>query len=177
MNQKPSTFVSGIEIKLSGYVPGAIGKITELHATYYKQHWDFDLFFESKVAIELSEFLNRFNPVHDGFWLAMMDEKIVGGVAIDGNQAKTSGARLRWFIVAPEYQGRGVGQRLLSEAIIFCKKARIYRIYLYSFAGLDQARHLYEKFGFVLCEEKEDNTWGKTITEQTFELPLWSPTG
>ena len=107
----------------------------------------------------------------------MMDEKIVGGVAIDGNEAKTSGARLRWFIVDPEYQGRGFGQKLLSEAIIFCRKARIYRIYLYSFAGLDQARHLYEKFGFVLCEEKEDNTWGKTITEQTFELPLWSPTG
>ncbi len=63
MNQKPSTFVSGIEIKLSGYVPGAIGRITELHATYYKQHWDFDLFFESKVATELSEFLE---PIQSG---------------------------------------------------------------------------------------------------------------
>ena len=131
------------EVRLCGYVPGAIGRITELHATYYKRHWDFDLFFESKVATELSEFLNRFNPVCDGFWLAMMEEKIVGAVAIDGNEAKTSGARLRWFIVAPEHLGRGVGQRLLSEAIIFCRKARIYRIYLYSFAGLDQARHLY----------------------------------
>ena len=172
MNQKHSPSVSGIEIRPSGYVPGAIGRITELHATYYKRYWGFGLFFESKVATELSEFLNRFNPVHDGFWLAMMDEKIVGAVAIDGNEAKTSGARLRWFIVDPEYQGRGVGKRLLSEAIIFCKKTRIYRIYLYSFAGLDPARHLYEKFGFVLCEEKEDNTWGKTITEQTFELFL-----
>jgi GNAT superfamily N-acetyltransferase len=172
MNQKPSTFVSGIEIKLSGYVPGAIGRITELHATYYKMHSDFDLFFESKVATELSEFLNRFTPVHDGFWLAMMNDKIVGAVAIDGSGAKTSGARLRWFIVDPKYQGRGVGKKLLSEAIIFCKKARICRIYLYSFAGLDPARHLYEKFGFVLCEEKEDNTWGRTVTEQTFELFL-----
>jgi GNAT superfamily N-acetyltransferase len=160
------------DLRLLGYVPGAIGRITELHAAYYKKHWNFDLFFESKVATELSEFLNRCNPLHDGFWLAMMDDKIVGAVAVDGNEAETSGARLRWFIVDPEYQGSGFGQRLLSEAISFCKKANIHRIYLYSFAGLDPARHLYEKFGFVLREEKEDKTWGRTLTEQIFELFL-----
>jgi GNAT superfamily N-acetyltransferase len=172
MNQKPSLSASEIEISPSGYVPGAIGKMTELHATYYKHHWDFDLFFESKVATELSEFLNRFNPVHDGFWLAMTGEKIVGGVAIDGNEAKTSGARLRWFIVDPEYQGRGIGQRLLKEAIAFCRRANAHCIYLHSFAGLDAARHVYEKFGFVLREEKQDKTWGRVVTEQTFELLL-----
>jgi GNAT superfamily N-acetyltransferase len=172
MSEKPSTFVSGIEIRPSGYVPGAIGRITELHATYYKQHWDFGLFFESKVATELSEFLNRLNPVHDGFCLARIAEKIVGGVAIDGSEAQTSGARLRWFIVEPEYQGRGVGQRLLEEAIAFCRKATIRRVYLHSFAGLDAARHVYEKFGFVLREEKQDRTWGRVVTEQTFELIL-----
>ena len=172
MTQKPSTFVSGIEIRPSGYVPGAIGRITELHATYYKQHWDFDLFFESKVARELSEFLNRFNSVHDGFWLATIGEKIVGAVASDGSEAKTSGARLRWFIVDPEYQGRGVGQKLLNEAVTFCRRTNTRRVYLHSFAGLDVARHVYEKFGFVLCEEKQDKTWGKLVTEQTFELLL-----
>jgi len=172
MNQKPSSSVSGIGIRLSGYLPGAIGKITELHASYYKRHWDFGLFFESKVATELSGFLGRFDPAHDGFWLAMMDEKIVGGVAIDGNEAKRSGARLRWFIVAPEYQGKGAGQRLLQEAIAFCRREHLHRIYLHSFAGLDVARHVYEKFGFVLCEEKQDKTWGKLVMEQTFELLL-----
>lgn len=170
MKRPPSG--SGVEIKLSSYVPGAIGRITELHATYYKRHWDFDLFFESKVATELSEFLNRFNPVCDGFWLAMVHDKIVGSVAIDGSANKIRGARLRWFIVDPDYQGQGIGQRLLGEAIAFCRKANMLRIYLHSFAGLDAARHLYEKFGFVLCEEKEDTTWGKTVREQTFELFL-----
>jgi GNAT superfamily N-acetyltransferase len=172
MSQNPSPSVSEIELMIIGYVPGAIGRITELHANYYKRHWDFGLFFESKVATELSEFLNRFHPGHDGFWLAMVDDKIVGAVAIDGKEVKTSGARLRWFIVASDYQGRGVGQRLLGEAIAFCRKTNIRRVYLHSFAGLDAARHLYERFGFVLREEKQDNTWGKTVTEQTFELIL-----
>ena len=172
MNQTLSPSVSGIEIRPGGYVPGAIGRITELHASYYKRHWDFGFFFESKVATELSGFLGRFDPAHDGFWLAMMNDKIVGAVAIDGNEAQTSGARLRWFIVAPEYQGSGVGQRLLEEAVFFCRRANIRRLYLHSFAGLDAARHVYEKFGFVLREEKQDKTWGKLVTEQTFELLL-----
>jgi len=30
------------------------------------------------------------------------------------------------------------------------------RLYLSTFAGLDPARHLYEKFGFVLGEEQFD---------------------
>lgn len=155
-----------------GYVPGAIGRITELHATYYSKHWRFGLYFESKVATELSEFMSRFDEARDGFWVAKVGDEIVGSVAIDGSEAKTRAARLRWFIVAPEHQGSGMGHLLLREAVDFCKKASFRRIYLFSFAGLDAARHLYEKFGFILCEELEDNTWGKTVTEQTFELVL-----
>ena len=29
------------EIKIQGYYPGVVGKITELHAVYYHEHWDF----------------------------------------------------------------------------------------------------------------------------------------
>jgi GNAT superfamily N-acetyltransferase len=157
---------------VSGYVPGAIGRLTELHGTYYSRRWGFGLYFESKVATEMSEFLARFDCTHDGFWVLSVSDKIVGGVAIDGLESATRGARLRWFIVDPDYQGQGLGNALLKEAIDFCRKIRFRRVYLHSFAGLDPARHLYEKFGFVLCDEREDNTWGKRVTEQTFELIL-----
>ncbi len=160
------------DIKLSGYIPGAIGRIAELHGTYYHEHWGFDLFFESKVAIELSEFLRRFNETPDGFWVASAGEKIVGAVAIDGINHNSKGAHLRWFIVAPENQGQGIGGRLLKEAVEFCKKKKFSRVYLWTFAGLDPARHLYEKFGFKLCEKLEGNQWGRTVTEQRFKLAL-----
>ena len=156
-------------VRLCGYVPGAIGRVVELHATYYHKHWGFGLFFESKVASELSEFLNRFNDQHDGFWVALRNEKIVGSIAIDGIEAPTHGAHLRWFIVAPECRGDGVGNTLLQAAIGFCKKARFRRIYLWTFAGLDPARHLYEKNGFRMCRELEGDQWGVTVTEQMFE--------
>lgn len=160
------------DIVLSGYVPGAIGRVTELHATYYHQHWGLGLFFEAKVSSELAAFLNRFNPAHDGFWVSMVDERIVGSITIDGSEAAGKGARLRWFIVAPEYHGHGIGKRLMDEAMDFCRRARFQRIYLTTFAGLDAARYLYEKAGFTLTEEHEDATWGKTVLEQKFELAL-----
>ena len=65
-------------VKISGYIPGAIGRITELHAIYYNKHWNFGLFFESKVATEMSEFLNRFNEAQDGFWVATVGEPLIG---------------------------------------------------------------------------------------------------
>jgi len=161
-----------IDATLSGYIPGAIGRIAELHGTYYHRHWGFDLFFESKVAIELSEFLRRFVETRDGFWVARIEEKIVGSIAVDGIYHNSQGAHLRWFIIAPECQGHGIGSKLLNEAIGFCRKKRYSRIYLWTFTGLDPARHLYEKFGFRLSEEREGEQWGKAVIEQKFELVL-----
>ncbi len=43
------------------------------------------------------------------------------------------------------------------------------QVYLSTFAGLDSARHLYEKCGFKLLEENEGNTWGVRVREQVFE--------
>jgi len=160
------------DVRLSGYIPGAIGRIAELHGRYYHKHWGFHLFFESKVAIELSEFLRRFNEEHDGFWVASVGETIVGSVAIDGANHDSQGVHLRWFIVAPESQGYGVGKMLLEEAVEFCRKKKFGRVYLWTFAGLDPARHLYEECGFKLCEEREGNQWGRIVTEQRFELIL-----
>jgi GNAT superfamily N-acetyltransferase len=160
------------DVELSGYIPGAIGRIAELHGTYYYKHWGFHLFFESKVAMELSEFLRRFNEAHDGFWVARIEEKIVGSIAIDGANHNSQRAHLRWFIVAPENQGQGIGRILLEEAVEFSRKKKFSQVYLWTFAGLDPARYLYEKFGFKLSEQHEGNQWGRAVTEQKFELNL-----
>jgi len=165
--------MNGIQL-LAGYIPGAIGRVAELHGTYYSRSWDFGLFFEAKVATELSEFLSRLDKTRDGFWVAEDNGKIAGSVSIDGIEGKTKGARLRWFIVDPSMHGRGTGRMLMREAVEFCKTANHSKIYLTTFAGLDSAKHLYESFGFILCEEWEDAHWGKPVTAQRFELNLIS---
>jgi GNAT superfamily N-acetyltransferase len=155
-----------------GYRPGAIGRITELHGSYYHEHWGFDLFFESKIAVELSEFLNRYRQDRDGLWLAVTDGTINGSIVVDGIAADQEGAHLRWFIVSTDSQGRGTGKRLMNEALGFCRRAGYRRAYLWTFAGLEAARHLYDKLGFTLTRESEGRRWGRTVTEQRFELTM-----
>jgi GNAT superfamily N-acetyltransferase len=160
------------EAILTGYIPGAIGRIAELHATYYQRNWGFGLFFEAKVGTELSEFLSRFDETRDGFWTVYLNDRVEGGIAIDGIKATTDGAHLRWFILSPEAQSRGIGNRLMQEATSFCKKKNYRRVYLWTFEGLHAARHLYEKFGFKLVQQFEGTQWGAKVTEQKFELTL-----
>ncbi len=157
---------------IRGYLPGSIGRIVELHGTYYYKAWGFGLFFEAKVAKDLSEFLTRFNELQDGLWTVYKNNRVEGSIAIDGIKATTDGAHLRWFILAPELRGLGFGHRLLEEAISFCKKKGYPSIYLWTFEGLRPARHLYEKFGFKLVWQGEGNRWGTKVTEQRFELYL-----
>ena len=160
------------DLKISGYIPGAIGRIAEMHATYYSEHWGFGMYFESKVAIELSEFLRRFDEQNDGFWAANTRGNVVGSITIDGIHRYSEGAHLRWFIMAPETRGRGVGNILLENAIDFCRKKQFEKVYLWTFKGLDAAGHLYGKWGFELREQFEGEQWGTAVTEQRYELIL-----
>ena len=160
------------EITIAGYVPGAIGRVAEMHATYYSQAWDFGVYFEAKVATELSEFLRRFDPARDGFWTANRSGRVEGSIAIDGACAKTEGAHLRWFILSDALRGLGVGNRLMQQAVGFCRELEYSRVFLWTFQGLDPARHLYEKFGFRLVQEIEGEQWGKRVLEQRYVLDL-----
>jgi GNAT superfamily N-acetyltransferase len=160
------------ELKLTGYFPGVVGKITELHATYYYENWGFDISFETQVGRELSEFLMDFAEKRDGFWVATIAGDFAGAIAIDGSQAGKEGARLRWFIVTPRFQGDGIGKRLLRESVKFCKEAGYKRVYLWTFKGLETARFLYECEGFRLCKAHEGRQWGQDIIEQMYELNL-----
>jgi GNAT superfamily N-acetyltransferase len=160
------------DIKIRGYVPGAIGRMAELHALYYHANWHFGLFFEAKVASELSAFLSRFEKRRDGFWTVCRDETVEGGLAIDGSEAASGGAHLRWFILSNKLRGRGFGHTLMTAAVNWCKACQYPRIYLWTFEGLLAARHLYEKYGFVLAEEHIGEQWGTRVKEQKFVLRL-----
>jgi ribosomal protein S18 acetylase RimI-like enzyme len=156
-------------IKLVPYTCGALGRTVELHGSYYAANWDMGLYFEAKVATELAEFLSRFNPANDGAWFAQHNGKIIGSIFIDGS--KEDRARLRWFIIDPAYQGYGLGKRLMDAAMGFCREKGFERVYLTTFKGLNAARHLYEKHGFILQSEEDGShlTGKSSLIEQVFE--------
>lgn len=160
------------KITISSYVPGTIGRLTELHAQYYGAVWDFGLFFEVKVAAEMSEFMRHFDENIHGLWIVRQNGQVEGGIAIDGMAAESEVAHLRWFILSERLRGQGLGNRLLAEAVGFCQKRGYQQVYLWTFQGLNPARHLYEKFGFQLAEQRPGQQWGKEVLEQRFVLVL-----
>ena len=105
----------------NGYIPGTIGRISELHAGYYHKHWGFGLYFEAKVASELSEFLRRYDKNSDGIWIATVNGQVEGSIVIDGINAENQGAHLRWFIISDALRGKGLGRKLITKAMDFCK--------------------------------------------------------
>lgn len=160
-----------MKIQISkGYQPGCIGRITELHSTYYNRHSGFGLYFEAKVARELAEFMQAYDERRDGIWLATIDGAIEGSIAIDGAHAAEDGAHLRWFIVSDRMRGSGCGNALLQAAVNHCLSQGFPRTSLRTFDGLTAARHLYEKYGFRLVNEQRGVSWGAEVSEQCFEL-------
>lgn len=163
--------MSNVEI-VKGYIPGSIGRVAELHGAYYHEHWDFSVFFEAKVATELSEFIVRYDEKHDGFWTASLKGRVEGSITIDGIHAEKEGVHLRWFILSDVLRGRGIGNWLIKEALNFCRNKGYKRVYLWTFKGLNAAKHLYEKNGFKLVKQFKGIQWGTEVNEQRFELSL-----
>ena len=155
----------------SGYTPGCIGRIAQLHAEYYHPLVGFGLPFESRVARELTEFCERYNPAQDGLWLVRdaATQAVHGAIAIDGAQAATRGAHLRWFITSEALRGQGLGRTLLHQAMDFCQRQGYPRVVLSTFEGLHAARHLYEAAGFKLTHQALGQHWGAEVNEQLFE--------
>ncbi len=174
-----------MEVRLTGYAPGDIGRVVALHADYYAARWGFGRAFEAKVAQELGAFLDGFREGADGFWAARAKGAaedaagdaaggaaggaLAGSLSIQGRDADATGARLRFFITDPAYQGRGVGAKLMDAAMAFCDRAGVARVWLTTFEGLDPARRLYERHGFRLIETHLGDQWGREVREQTFE--------
>jgi len=102
--------------------------------------------------------------------LSAMAGRVEGAIAIDGTEADREGAHLRWFILSEKLRGHGLGNRLMEEAVHFCRERFYRQVYLWTFQGLHPARHLYEKFGFELAEQMPGRQWGKKVLEQRFVL-------
>jgi RimJ/RimL family protein N-acetyltransferase len=151
--------------------PGAMSRIVAMHAVYYAREHGMGEVFERKVAEGLTEFLPRLQNSRNRLWLATTPNhggQIVGSIAIDGEDLGAGQAHLRWFILDDGFRAQGLGSPLLRRAIEFVDQERFTRTVLWTFKGLDAARHLYERCGFRLVEEYSGAQWGLNLMEQRF---------
>jgi len=151
------------------FAPGALGEIVALHSKFYALHWGFGLFFETKVARELSDFADRTSK-NDLVLIASDKDGVAASLILDLNDpiSDDRGAHLRWFISSDRSRGTGIGRAFMERAVAHAEAHCKGRMWLTTFAGLKPARHLYEEFGFTLVSEEEGEAWGTRVQEQEF---------
>lgn len=149
---------------------GDASYVTFLHGTLYSEEYALDSTFEVEVGRGIAEFVSRFDPQRDGFWVGETDGHVVGAIAIV-HRAKES-AQLRWFILHPAYRGLGLGRKLMTYAVEFCRDKGYTRVFLWTFDELHAAIHLYRSFGFEKTRRKTHLRWGRNLTEERYELDL-----
>jgi N-acetylglutamate synthase-like GNAT family acetyltransferase len=160
-----------VEWKIRHHIkPGDIGYLTHLHGILYAKEYGYDQTFEAYVADVLAEFVRSFSPDKDRIWLAEINGRIIGSLAIVGHSKLD--AQLRWFLVHPDYRGLGIGKELLKGALQFSTEHKYKTIFLWTTSELTEAGHLYTRFGFIKTEEKTHEIWGKLITEEKYDLYL-----
>lgn len=155
-------------ITIRSYQPGDAGYIAYRHSVLYAKEYGLEPIFEKYVFDGLLSFLNH--PASGKMWVAEAYGQIVGFVAIVKADEKT--AQLRWFLIEPEFRGKGLGRCLMTEAIAYCREQNIAHVFLWTFAELDAARHLYSSFGFVRTEEEQNDIWKSGLVEEKWELAL-----
>ena len=149
--------------------PGDVGYITYLHGILYAPQQGWDHTFDSYVAIPLAEFAKRIGP-RERIWIVERAGQIVGSVAIV--EFSQEEAQLRWLLLHPDLRGRGLGRRLVEEAVAFAREEGYSSIFLWTVDSLPAAAGLYKSAGFREMEKVTHELWGNLVTEVKHELAL-----
>jgi ribosomal protein S18 acetylase RimI-like enzyme len=146
-----------------------VGQLVMHHGLLYAKECGYDYTFEAYVAEPLAQFVKRKNA-RERIWLAKADDNIIGSICIC--EVSTSEAQLRWFSVGPEARGLGLGKELIDKALSFCSVQQYNKVTLWTVKGLDAAKSLYVRNGFIMQEEIEHEVWGSVQVEQRYVKEL-----
>ncbi|MCR4435233.1 MAG: GNAT family N-acetyltransferase [Clostridiales bacterium] len=150
--------------------PGDAGYLIYLHGWIYSEECGYNHRFEGYVCKTLHDFLENYSPRKDRVWIAEAKGEMVGAIAIVGHSPVK--AQLRWFIVHPAFRGMGLGRTLLDNALRYCREMDYKQVFLETTEDQRTAINMYVKAGFKKVSESKNETWGKVLVEQTYELIL-----
>jgi GNAT superfamily N-acetyltransferase len=149
--------------------------VAELHARLYAAEDGFGPRFVAYVAEGMAELVRALehDPGAGRLWLPEVEGRVRGSMAIV--RAAPPTAQLRWFLLAPELRGRGLGRHLLDRALAYAEREGYESVFLLTVKGLDRAAKLYRAAGFALTDERPGAPWGEHAIEQRYELRLSQP--
>jgi DNA-binding MarR family transcriptional regulator/ribosomal protein S18 acetylase RimI-like enzyme len=174
LDPPPPGAASAEQVTLRAPRPGDLGWVIERHGALYAKERGWDESFEALVAEIVADYAKGHDPDREAFWIAEARGQRAGCVAC--MEKKTDDgvptAQLRLLLVDPAARGLGVGGRLVDECLAFARKAGYRRIVLYTVAGLDSARRIYEAVGFRLAGQEAVRKYGSDLVDQDWVLDL-----
>ena len=88
-----------------------------------------------------------------GFWVASCDGQLIGMIGVQ--RTSDDSAEIRRLRVYDGFRRRGVGTRLMEQALRFCQDHRYLKVVLDVRTERAPAIALFEKFGFKLAHTRE----------------------
>jgi GNAT superfamily N-acetyltransferase len=158
------------DITLRRLKPGDIGWVAHRHGVLYADEYDWDMTFEALVASVGADFITNFKPGRDHAIIAEMGGRIVGSAFVV--EASAAIAKLRLVYVEPDVRGRGLGERLVREAMSYARTAGYSRMTLWTNDVLVAARALYVRQGFTMIAAEPYRAFGKDLISETWEREL-----
>jgi GNAT superfamily N-acetyltransferase len=162
----------------SGPRPGDLGTVLAMHGALYAREYGWDERFEAHVARGLAGFAHALGEARDDpgerepgrLWLAERDGAPVGSVGLTDEGGGV--AQLRWFLVAPEARGTGVGRRLLRTLLDHAREQGYTHVKLWTVQVLGAAAALYTEAGFRCTERHPTRRFGHDLVELRYDLDL-----
>ncbi|MFC0605770.1 GNAT family N-acetyltransferase [Winogradskyella pulchriflava] len=101
-------------------------------------------------------------------FFAMKADKVVGTVALMPTE-EIGILELTKMAVLPEERGQKIGQQLLEHCVDFGKTKKLNGLLLYSNTKLENAIHLYRKYGFKELDLEKDSPYKRSNIKMLME--------
>ncbi|KAF4965741.1 hypothetical protein FSARC_6524 [Fusarium sarcochroum] len=160
-----------------GYRPGFLARCLDMHMTYYHPYNSWGLIFETSLAKNFADLIQRLNTnPRNQVWAAVQStpndkpgnftQQILGTILLDSESLQQPGtAQIRGFIVDERARSLGVGKRLLAAAMEFVEMQGFDKVTLFTSKSQEASLYLYRKNGFVIVGDAEKVLWGVQMNE------------
>ncbi len=111
---------------------------------------------------EIADLRSKYGEPDGRLYIARLDGKAVGCVAMKRHDDENSG-ELKRLYVRPEYRGHGYARILAQKILDDAREIGYEAVYLDTLPSLKAAKHLYDTMGFEVCEPYNDDPMGCSI--------------
>jgi GNAT superfamily N-acetyltransferase len=151
--------------------PGDEQAIGDLHERVYPAEFGLNASFCEGVRTNIEHARAGGWPgAREAVWLIDGERELAGSLGL--TRESDDVGRVRWFVLAPELRGHGLGRSLVSELIAEARASGYTRLELETFSALATAAGIYRTAGFRLLSSEERNDWGPPVVFQFYALEL-----